>query len=277
MKLSYNTNGLRNMTVEQAISEVGRFGYNGIEISLHTAHFNPLLHSNDKLDSIKKYVKACQLEIANIATGCADLLSDEPYEPSLIAPDPDGRKRRIALIRKSIEAAKYLAAPVVNFASGLKNPALTIKDARSYLIEGIKACLKNAGEVVLALEPEPNMFIETTSQAISIIKEIGSPNLRLNLDIGHAYCCEENYLEKIASALKYARHVHVEDIKNRVHHHEIPGTGEINFKKIILDCKNSGYSGFLSVELYHHADVWEEALGKSQSYLSNMIKSIYHG
>ncbi len=270
--LSYNSNGLRNMSIEEAIRNVAGTGFDGIELSLHKNHLHPYRVSQNTLDQIKRTIDENNIKVACLATGCADLLSDVPYEPSLISEKAEDRSARINLIRESVNIAKYLEIPVVNFASGILQHQVEPDKARAYLIEGINLCLENAGNVVLAIEPEPGMFVETTTQAISVIEEINSPQLELNLDIGHVYCCEDNYLEKIQVALKHSAHIHVEDIKDKVHHHEIPGTGEIDFGAFIKLCRSAGYEKYLSVELYHHAPVWQEALKKSKAFLTEILK-----
>jgi hydroxypyruvate isomerase len=272
--LSYNTNGLRNLPLLRAAQEVAQAGYEGIELSFHTSHFPPFLLSGQDLEKIKKKLEQISVKPICIAAGAADLLSSEPFEPSLISPDQKGRKERIRLISRALEIAKFLEVPVVNFASGILKKGGNSEAAWKNLIQGIKRCLDNTGEIILAIEPEPNMLIETTSQALALIKEVDSPNLRLNLDIGHVQCCEDDLLDSIAKALPYTRHVHIEDIKGKVHHHEIPGEGDINFHAVFQTLKDGGYKYYLSVELYHHADVWKQALSKSRKNLLKEMQGI---
>ena len=168
------------------------------------------------------------------------------------------------------------------------------------LIDGIRTCLKSAGDVVMALEPEAtlhiydkttkqaipiisdtfaplmrlaNVFIESTTQAIPIIREIDSPQLKLNLDICHVQCYEPDLLQRVAAALPYTRHIHIADIKGRVHHHEIPGGGDINFPSLLQLLRKANYEHYLSVELYWHSDVWEKALYQSRKYLLEQMKA----
>lgn len=269
--LSYNSNGLRNLSTEEAIRSVAAAGYDGIELSVHKSLFHPLNMSVRELKELKNAVESSNLRISCLAAGSADILSDIPYEPSLIAAKAEQRQMRINLIRRTMEVARYLEAPVVNFASGLLSPGVAAESAHAYLVEGIQACLRHQDDVILAIEPEPGMFIETTEEAIDLIQEINSPKFALNLDIGHVYCCEDDYLGKIAKALDYSVHIHVEDIVNKVHHHEIPGTGEIDFLAFAKLCRQKGYQDFISVELYHHASVWQQALQQSKDFLSNIL------
>jgi hydroxypyruvate isomerase len=272
--LSYNTNGLRNLPLLRAVQEVAQAGYEGIELSFHATHFHPFLLSGQKLEEIKKSLEKISVNPICMAVGAADLLSSEPFEPSLISPDPKGRQERIRLISRALEIAKFLEVPVVNFASGVLKKEVNSEEARKNLVQGIKRCLDNAREIILAIEPEPNMFIETTSQAIALMQEIASPNLKLNLDIGHVQCCEDDLLDSIAKAIPYTRHAHIEDIKGKVHHHEIPGEGDIDFHSVFQTLKKSNYQHYLSVELYHHADIWEQALSQSRKNLLKEMQGI---
>lgn len=270
--LSYNTNGLRTLSLLEAIDAVARFGYEGIELSFYPSHFHPLSVSQEELKQIKEHLQKRSIQPICLAVGAANLLSDEPFEPSLIHPTLDGRRRRVDLLRRAIEVAKFLEIPVVNFASGIKKEEITAAQAEEYLSEGIASCLRGTGDIILAIEPEPKMFIETTVQAIDLIGKFNSPNLKLNLDIGHVQCCEDDLYGALARAIPYARHVHVEDIKGRVHHHEIPGEGDLDFSSIMKIFREKGYQHYLSVELYHHAEVWKKALRQSRAHLVKMMK-----
>ncbi|MFF2910177.1 sugar phosphate isomerase/epimerase family protein [Paenibacillus sp. NPDC057934] len=273
-KIAYNANGLRNMDVVKAIEEVKKYGYEGIELSLHKAHLHPYQVTEDKLHQIKQALKTQNLIPACLATGCSDLLSEEAHEPSLISPVLAERKIRIECIKKSIDIATKLNIPVVNISSGYKKETVGDEEARRYLIEGIQECLKEARDIILAIEPEPGMFIETTGQAIEIIEAVQSPKFKLNMDIGHVECCEDDLLDKIRKACKYSAHIHIEDIKSRVHYHLIPGDGDIDLRAVLEVLSSEQYEGFISVELYHHADIYEAALQKSYEYLNGIRKGI---
>jgi sugar phosphate isomerase/epimerase len=273
MLLSYNTNGLRTMSLLDAIAQVSRAGYSGIELSLHQSHLYPPRISDYQLQEIKDRLNSAGIVPACLATGAADLLSGVPYEPSLISIDPKGRQQRIDLIISAISIARHLSIPVVNFASGILREGMSASAADKHLLDGIEKCLEKAGSVVLAIEPEPGMFIETTDQAIRLIDMFDSPQFRLNLDIGHVRCCESDLIDSIVKAIPYTRHIHIEDIKGSKHYHEIPGEGDLDFQSIFKILKDFDYRHYLSVELYHHADVWERALYQSRRHLLEKMRS----
>lgn len=53
-----------------------------------------------------------------------------------------------------------------------------------------------------------------------------------------------------------------------VHFHEIPGEGTLDFAASFNALTENGFSGYGSVELYHHVQSWEKALGDSYRHLS---------
>lgn len=56
-----------------------------------------------------------------------------------------------------------------------------------------------------------------------------------------------------------------------VHFHEIPGEGTFDFGASFKALTDAGYSGYASVELYHHVEAWEKALHDSYRYLSQFV------
>lgn len=272
VKISYNANGLRTLSVIQAIGEVAEAGYQGIELSLHPAHLDPFTSTKKDLDAIAETLAQTGIEAPCLATGADNLLSEERFEPSLIHAERDDRQKRIDLIKRAIDMAHYLKVPVLNFASGILKQPVEPPAAHDYLVEGIQACLDHAGtDLVLAIEPEPGFFIETNETAAALIQELGSRQFRLNQDLGHTNVCVDDYLKSTREAMALTVHFHVEDIKKRVHYHEIPGEGEIDFPAVAEVLRDTQYPYFISVELYNHADVYREALRKSLDFLNSVI------
>lgn len=274
MKLCYNTNGLRNIPLIDAIYSIYNIGYEGVEISFHESHLHPFHYDNKSLKKIQQALNDTGLFPTCLATGCDNLLSNIRYEPSLICEDKQGQKLRIKLLIESSIIANSLGIKVINFASGFKDPNLSEDVSYDSLVQNILSLIQTMPDIIFAIEPEPNMFIDTTEKAIKLIDDVNSHNLKLNLDIGHVYCCEENYLDKIKKSIPYTVHTHIEDIKNKIHHHEIPGDGDIDLFHVLLLFKQFEYKGYFSVELYHHSSIWKEALVKSHTNLCSIINKI---
>lgn len=56
-----------------------------------------------------------------------------------------------------------------------------------------------------------------------------------------------------------------------VHFHEIPGEGTMDFAGSFKALTDHGFSGYASVELYHHVQSWEKALNDSYRHLSQFV------
>jgi sugar phosphate isomerase/epimerase len=56
-----------------------------------------------------------------------------------------------------------------------------------------------------------------------------------------------------------------------VHYHEIPGEGTLDFAACFKALNDNGFSGYASVELYHHVAQWEKALEDSFQHLSQFV------
>jgi sugar phosphate isomerase/epimerase len=56
-----------------------------------------------------------------------------------------------------------------------------------------------------------------------------------------------------------------------VHFHEIPGEGTLDFAASFRSLTEHGFSGYASVELYHHVESWDKALHDSYTHLSKFV------
>ncbi len=56
-----------------------------------------------------------------------------------------------------------------------------------------------------------------------------------------------------------------------VHYHEIPGEGTLDFAACFKALHDNGFSGYASVELYHHVTQWQKALEDSFRHLSQFV------
>lgn len=219
IELSYSTFGLTNLDFMQAIEEVDKAGYAGIELSFHRDQFNPFDITDEYLAAVKKKLGGLRVKAACISTASHFFTPQRPHEPSLMSPDLAGRKRRINLVKRGIDAARKLGVSLVTFGSGfirdehVSNPSV---NPRELLVDSIHQCLKALREdddITLLIEPEPGMYIETLEQGIGLVEEIGSPRFQLHLDLLHNYCSEQNYIEALGQAAKYAKFLHVSDAR----------------------------------------------------------------
>jgi sugar phosphate isomerase/epimerase len=209
--------------------------------------------------------------ISNLHAGDRNLLGANG-EPSFISSDAEGRTKRIRTSKDAIDLCAELGAEIAVVTSGALGNEMTISDSWRYLEDGIGDCIEHARRtgVLLLIEPEPELFIRSTFDFLTLFRSLDSPvGLGLNLDIGHSHCLFEDTPAVIRETQELLMHVHLEDISNRQHKHLMPGEGDVEFSPVRDALQDIGYSRCVSVELYDHfADPWKAAR-QAKEFLSS--------
>src|SRR5262249_55014135 len=109
--------------------------------------------------------------------------------------------------------------------------------------------------VLLLVEPEPGLLIETADQFLELMQHIDSPAVGLNFDIGHFYCVGDDPAATVPRVARPIRHFHLEGIAaTRVHHPPIPGGGPTDSAATSRVTRPIGYGGWVTVELSPYVD-----------------------
>ena len=169
------------------------------------------------------------------------------------------------LIKESIMIAEFLGSGVVVVHPG----RIDVNKERSFqsMVSGLSGLAKFAGDanVTLGLEnkegTDPLNLCISASGLIKAIREIGSPNVGVTFDIGHAnLTCEGNQekLREFANEIKdHVAHVHVHDNHGYPTEnfggdlHGAPGTGVIDFSIL----KELRFNGVYNLEVFSVEDV----------------------
>ncbi|MFA5904940.1 MAG: TIM barrel protein, partial [Desulfobacula sp.] len=166
-RLGYNTNGFANHSLLSAVDIIGSFGYDSIALTIDHHALNPFdEHLEEKISGVKKKLGQYQLS-SIVETGARFLLDPRiKHEPTLISPDPEKRKTRIAFIEKCLEIAAGLGSEAVSIWSGKKLPGVDAEKAFEWLVSGCARLSKKAAEqgISIGFEPDPGMFIENMDQ-----------------------------------------------------------------------------------------------------------------
>lgn len=93
-------------------------------------------------------------------------------------------------------------------------------------------------------------FLATTQMEAEIVRLIGSPRLQFLYDVYHMQINEGCICDTITRYGDTFGHIHVADAPGR---HE-PGTGEINYKKVLSHLEACGYTGRVGYELFPLTD-----------------------
>ena len=275
-RLAFSTNAYTKHRLSEALEGIAAAGYRAVEILADHPHAYPPTFSEHEAKRLRERLGILGLEPvavnANTAMAYFDPLPESlTFEPSLIAPDPRHRDDRIRIYRAAMTLANRLGAPVVTITGGQPTSDEPAEVLRDRLLEGLEQVVRAAdlAGVDLAFEPEPGQFIETTAAVQDILETIDHPRLGANVDVGHAWCAGDDPAESIRTLGRRVKHLHLEDIRDRVHYHLIPGEGgEIDFQAIRGALDAIGYAGAAAVELYTYADEPDRAAVESYRALA---------
>ncbi len=154
-------------------------------------------------------------------------------------------------VGKAIEYARALACPQLNCLAGIAPSGVAAEKLRATFVANLKFAAAKLGEagVKLLIEPIntrdiPGFYLSRSSQALSIIDEVGSPNLFLQYDIYHMQIMEGDLARTIETNLARIPHMQLADNPGR----NEPGTGEINYPFLFGHIDRIGYAGWIGCE-----------------------------
>ena len=154
-------------------------------------------------------------------------------------------------VDEAIRYAKLLGVKQLNCLVGIVPQGVNAELARLTLVGNLKfaADKLQAAGIDLLIEPInrfdiAGFFLNTTQQALALIKASGSDNLFLQYDIYHMQRMEGELANTIKVNLALIRHVQLADNPGRGE----PGTGEINYRFLFSFLKEIGYQGWIGCE-----------------------------
>ena len=281
MKLAFSSNAYMHFSIEDTIRKIADLGYSGIEILADVPHAWPAFLLEERKQSIRDHLTENNLAISNINAFMMNAVADprQPYwHPGWTDPDPHYRAIRREHTKRALQLAKEIGAPnVTTEPGGLLADGQTWDRAAQIFYDEFMPCVELAEqlEVILLIEPEPELLIEKFDQYLTFVERIESPWIGLNFDIGHAYCVSEDPQDWIERMAPHTKHYHFEDIAaSRVHKHLIPGRGAIDFSATLQAIQRTGYDGWVTVELYPYIDSPDEAAREAHEFLTQAINEL---
>ena len=278
MKLAFSSNAYLRYSIEETIARVASLGYTGIELLADVPHAWPAGLLEEQKQSIREALSKHKLTISNINAFMMNAIADprQPYwHPSWIEPDPHYRAIRREHTKRALYLARDLGAPhITTEPGGPLAQGQTWQDGADIFYEELMPCIEVAEAigVPLLIEPEPGLLIERFDQYLEFVSRIDSQLIGLNFDVGHAYCVGEDPQDWIAKMQPHTRHYHLEDIAaTRVHQHLVPGQGAIDFPATLAAIAKTGYTGWLTVELYPYIDDPDKAAREAKHFLQNQL------
>ncbi|MGW4601475.1 sugar phosphate isomerase/epimerase family protein [Streptomyces sp. NPDC004457] len=274
-RLGYGTNGFTGHDLDTALRIIADLGYQGVGLTLSRRHLDPYAPALPTLTArLSRLLDRLGLSVV-IETGDPYLLDrGRAHSPGLM--HDHGRGGRIGLLKRAVRIGAEVGARVVHLCSGHVPHGVPSELAWDRLASGCAEVLEvaEAHGITLALEPEPDMFVNVLDRFEELRARLGNhPLLGLTLDIGHAHCLEPRpVLECVRRALPYLAHVQIEDMRRGVHQHLEFGQGEIDFPPVLRALAEGGHRGLVSVEIQDGADCAPDVARRSLAFLRDAVR-----
>ncbi|ODU00009.1 MAG: hydroxypyruvate isomerase [Pseudonocardia sp. SCN 72-86] len=184
---------------------------------------------------------------ALVATG-ATFSSMTGYVTGTLA-DPDGADELLRTAADSLAAADRLGCPRLNVhGTGLDGRGLPVRRRLAELGEkaGRVFTLENLNTAV----DHPGTPFARAEDTFALVEAVGSPYLRMNLDLYHAQIGEGNLVSLLERTLPAVGEIQVADVPGRCE----PGTGEIHYPAIAAALRRLGYDGVVALEGWASGD-----------------------
>jgi sugar phosphate isomerase/epimerase len=254
--LAFSTNAFKKNTLSEAIAAIAGIGYRGVELMADVPHAHPTTFTAQQRQQTKSQLASLNLQVSNV-NAFTHFAHGDTYHPTWIEDDAAKRDERIAHTIACVDLAAEFQATTLSLQPGgpMIGTTITRPLAAQRFADGLRKILPRAREhgVILAIEPEPGLFIETAKEYLNFKNEFfrDEPLVKMNCDVGHLFCVGEDPATIIRTMPNEIAHVHLEDIgSNRVHQHLTPGKGIINFASIFAALKEIRFGGWVTVELY---------------------------
>jgi sugar phosphate isomerase/epimerase len=269
MKIAICNEMFENVEWSEVCQRVARLGYTGIEVAPFTLGSSPTKTSETNINEWKRMAADNGTEIIGL-----HWLLAKTNGYHLTAADADIRKRTAKYLGELAVLCRELGGDLLVFGSPQQrsfssNETHAIANARAReVIEMVLPTLEKS-QVRLALEPlgpaETN-FWNTAEQAREFIDRIGSPQVKLHLDVKAMATEKPAIASVIRDSAQHLIHFHAND-PNRLG----PGMGDVCYEDIIAALKEIDYRGWLSVEVFDFSPGADVIAASSIEYLQRQF------
>jgi hydroxypyruvate isomerase len=174
--------------------------------------------------------------------------------------DPRNHDRFVKEIRDSIETARRLNCQLMTVVAGNDIAGMTQQQMHQNVITGLRrvAEMCEKAKVTLILEPmnirvdHKGHCLYGSEPTLRIIKAVNSPAVKINWDLYHMQITEGDLCGHLREgfAARAIGYIQLADHPGR----NEPGTGEINYTRVLREIRDQGYRGYVGLELRPRKD-----------------------
>ena len=222
-------------TLEDFITACAMMQLEGTEL---TSYYFPPDFTPDYLRRLKQLAFDLGLDISGTAVG-----------NDFCLPPGEKRDREIAHVKKWVDYAEILGAPVIRIFSGNAAKEMSVEEAHRLAVAGMEECCQYAGQhgVYLALENHGGLTA-TADGILALVRDVKSPWFAVNLDTGNF-----NTADPYADLAKLAPYAVNVQVKVSIH----PQGGKrqpADMRRLARILTESGYRGYIVLEFEEPGD-----------------------
>jgi len=171
-------------------------------------------------------------------------------------------------IERALGYAQVLGNTRLHVMAGLIQPGLDKEQQRAVYLHNLAYAAQQAQShgITILIEPintrdMPGYFLNRQDEAHAICREIGAPNLKVQLDLYHCQIVEGDVEMKMRRDMAGIGHIQIAGVPQR---HE-PDVGELNYPYLFRLMDELGYDGWVGCEYRPKAGT-SEGLGWLQAW-----------
>jgi len=246
VKIAYGTYAMPTTPLEEAIPTLAGMGYDGIEIALSPRHVGSLPE---------------QMDAARRANLRRLLRENEMGVPALFAlghtlePDEETHRRNLQRMRVIARLARDLGMddlPVI--AQGIGGKTAQWEQVRDQIVGQLRDYDRVAREegFILAVEPHCNAAVDRPDRALWVIREVGSPHVRLHFDIVHMFLAGVAEADAVEALVPITAHTHITDARryeDGKFELVLIGQGDLDAVSYLRAMHRAGWTSFITLEV----------------------------
>lgn len=274
MLFAYSTSICRARPLREAIETIALGGFCAVGIMADRPQAFPDDLTAAQISSLTQYLSDRKIKLSNM-NGCKAAALGDLHQPSWIEEDWKKRESRIRYTLDTMRLAAAMGIPSVStMAAGAIPETMNRKDAWRLFVADMQRVLPLASKlgVKLLIQPEPGMLLETADDMYMFLKEMEFPEaLGVDFSLAHIVLAGEGPCTAWEKLKPHIHHVHLSNIPlDRSHRHIQLGQGVIDIAGFLGCVRDSGYQGFLTVELESSDQSAEEMVANTAQYLHEL-------
>jgi len=253
MKLGFCTSAYPGRPLVEVLDKLAAVGYGAVEVFTWEGHpCHPALCGGGEAAAIRRAAAERGLEISAVSAH-TDWVSGG-----------GNTSQAVDFTLRSAEVADRLGVARLITSTGPFPPACDRFAAWDALRAGMLKAADAAASLglTLCLEPHVGHICMTWESTLKLVREIGSPNLRVNFDASHYFVLGLDYRLALEQLRDYLAYVHLKDyrLKRAPLGHLSPspsnaeptalGDGDFPLAEHLGHLRSIGYDGVVSAELY---------------------------